>query len=104
MVDVNNDHVKQTFGAHTDMGWPEFAEKAHGHFDKVRDDMSLGYHISFETRTMSQLNCEFHWNTAMTRMRERVMSVRTRVVTMELKNMVSDALSRIEKVLTLRAA
>lgn len=89
MVEVTDDQVMHVFTAHTNMSWQDFDEKAHGHFNKARDGVCLGYRLNGDTRAMSELSCEYHWTTALSRVRDRCIAARTRAVTMELRNMVS---------------
>ncbi|KAH9166218.1 hypothetical protein EDB89DRAFT_1910841 [Lactarius sanguifluus] len=87
MVDVTDSHLKHTFCAHTGVGWKDFEERAKGQFDLARDDVRLAYCLNGEKRhAMTHLSCESDWNTAMVRMREKVVSVRTCAVAMELAN------------------
>ena len=94
MVDVNDNHEKHTFCANTGMGWLEFKDRALSQF-KTNDYIRLGYRISGsgDFRGIADLGCQSDWMDAMTRMKEKVLSARTRAVTMELKNMVSDIFS-----------
>ena len=94
MVDVNDNHEKHSLCANTGMGWLEFKDRAVSQF-KTNSDVRLGYRISGsgDSRGITNLGCESDWNDAMTRMKEKVQSARTRAVTMELKNLVSDICS-----------
>ncbi|KAI0288225.1 hypothetical protein BC826DRAFT_1107919 [Russula brevipes] len=87
MVEVTDDHTRNTFEAHTDMVWREFIEEAHGHINKPREDVRFGYRVRGESRPMSYLTCESEWKVALDHMKERVLAARTRAVCMELKNM-----------------
>ena len=91
MVNVNDNHEKHSFCANTGMGWLEFKDRVVSQF-KMNNDVRLGYHISSsgDFCVISNLGCESNWNDAMMRMKEKVQSVRTCTVTMELKNTVSD--------------
>ena len=88
-MDVTDDHVRRTFSAQTNMAWKEFVEKAYEHINRPHDDVRLGYWISGDARALSYLTCEYDWKTALNRLKERVVAVRTRAVTMEVMDMVS---------------
>ena len=96
--------MKHTFTAHTAMEWPEFLEAAKCQFKS--DDVRLGYRFggSGEARALSQFDCGYNWETAMVKMREKVLSVRTCAVVMELRNMVSCHSLDIKMKLTLVTA
>jgi hypothetical protein len=81
------------FIAHTAMTWPDFLEMAKSQFNKT-SDVSLGYRFSGrgEARAVTQLDCVADWDVAMTKMREKIESARSRKVTLELRNTVCDAL------------
>ena len=95
-VDVEVDSVKHAFTANTAMGWPEFLEKASAHFKNRQDgaDIRLGYRFggSGELRRFSQLECAYDWNLVVKRMGEKAKAAKYRAATLEIKNMVSDAL------------
>lgn len=59
------------------------------HFNKPHDEVRLGYRIIGEACALSYLSCEYEWDTALHRVREKVVAARTRAVTIELRNMVS---------------
>lgn len=87
LVEVVDERVRQTFSANTSMAWREFLERAHQHIDQPHLDVRIGYRISGDARAMSYLACEYDWNMALTRVRERAVAARTRAVSMELRNM-----------------
>jgi hypothetical protein len=88
-VEVNNGHVRRTFTAQTNTTWEDFEEEALRHFEKPRNEVSMAYRVSGDTCAVTYLICEYDWMTALARVKEKVMTARTRAVTMELKNMVS---------------
>ena len=90
MVEVNDAPVKRKFQARTDMSWQEFADIAYDRFKKPRDDILIGYKFVGDPGGVTELTSEPEWNSAMIRMKEKIRSARTRSVTMELRNMVSD--------------
>ena len=50
----------------------------------------MGYKIIGDSGGVTELTSEPEWNNAMVRMKEKIKSARTRSVTMELRNMVSN--------------
>ena len=90
MVEVNNTHIKQKFQAQTDMSWQEFADIAYNWFRKDRDKVLMGYKFVGNSGGVTELASEFKWKNAMVCMKEKIRSACTRLVTMELRNMVSD--------------
>lgn len=97
MVEVNDAPVKRKFQARTDMSWQGFADIAYDRFKKPRDDVLMGYKFIGDPGGVTELSSELEWNNAMVRMKEKIRSARTRSVTMELRNMVSDAGARYHK-------
>jgi hypothetical protein len=71
------------------MKWPEFLDAAYEQIGTHPTDVILGYRISTESRYWVILVCEMDWSILIDRMREKIQTVRTRAVTMELKNTVS---------------
>ena len=90
MVEVNDTHIKRKFQARTDMSWQEFADIAYDWFRKDRDEVLMGYKFVGDSGGVTELASESEWKNAMVRMKEKIRSARTRSVTMELRNMVSD--------------
>ena len=90
MVEVNDAATKRKFQARTNMSWQEFADIAYDRFRKPRDDVLIGYKFVGDTGGVIELTSELEWNNAMIRMKEKIRSARTRSVTMELRNMVSN--------------
>jgi hypothetical protein len=70
---------------------------AYQHFDRPRDVVRLGYRITGDSRAMTYLSCEFEWNAALERVKQKVLAARTHAVSMELKNMVSRVFLTIKK-------
>jgi hypothetical protein len=91
MVHVDEDHVRRTFSAHTNMTWEDFGGRVQKQFDRPRDKVHLGFCISGDARVMSDLACESDWDRALARVKEKILAARTRAVTMEIKDMVSCA-------------
>jgi hypothetical protein len=89
MVYINEDSVRRTFSARTNMTWEDFVSMAKKQFDRSHDEVRLGYCVSGGARTMSDLTCESHWDMALVHIRERIQAARTRAVTMEIKDLVS---------------
>ena len=90
MVEVNDAAVKRKFQARTDMKWQDFADVAYDRFRRPRDEILMGYKIIGDSGGVTELTSEPEWNNAMVRMEEKIKSARTRSVTMELRNMVSN--------------
>ena len=87
--------MRHTFSAHTDMNWSELVERVHPYFRGLRGNICLGYRISGDGRRITtSLTCDFDWNQAMCRMREKIRVARTRRVNMEIENTVSTTSSR----------
>lgn len=77
------------------MEWQGFLEIANNHFIKAPDEVRLGYRFGGhgEAREVSKLDCAADWDTAVKKIREKALAARKRAVSIELKNMVSCALS-----------
>jgi hypothetical protein len=94
LVVVKGDGFQHTFTGNTDMKWPDFLEAAYEQIGVPREDVILGYRISTESRYWVVLVCEMDWFILIDRMREKILTARTRAVTMELKNTVSNGLTQ----------
>ena len=90
MVEVNDAPIKRKFQTRTDTNWLDFADMAYDCFRKPRDEVLMGYKFIGDSGGVTELTSESEWNNAMICMREKIKSARTRSVTMELRNMVSD--------------
>lgn len=90
MVEVNDAATKRKFQARTNMSWQEFADIAYDRFRKPRADVLIGYKFVGDSGGVIELTSELEWNNAIIRMKEKIKSARTRSVTMELRNMVSN--------------
>ena len=90
MVEVNDAAVKRKFQARTFMKWQDFADVAYDCFRRPRDEILMGYKIIGDSGGVTELTSEPEWNNAMVCMKEKIKSARTRSVTMELRNMVSN--------------
>ena len=90
MVEVNDASVKRKFQARTDLSWQDFAEMAYDCFRKPRNEVLMGYKFIGDAGGVTELTSEKEWNNGMIRIKEKIKSARTRSVTMELRNMVSD--------------
>ena len=97
MVEVNNAPVKRKFQARTDMSLQGFADIAYDCFKKPHDNVLMGYKFIGDPGGVTELSSELEWNNAMVHMKEKIRSVCTHLVTMELRNMVSDAGARYHK-------
>jgi hypothetical protein len=73
------------FIAHTAMTWPDFLEMAKSQFNKT-SDVSLGYRFSGcrEVHAVTQLDCMADWDVDMTKMHEKIESVWSQKVMLEL--------------------
>ena len=97
-VDVFEDHNKRTFTARTDDTWRDFKDQVIARLDSV--NIHLVFRLSVDRRAWSELGCEADFTAALTRLRERVLVARTRAVSMEIKNQVSDEPSVTSVMLT----
>lgn len=88
-VIVYEDGVKRpSFEVTTDMGWRTFKDKVYARIDAV--DVRLNYRIYADCSAWLDLNCEADLTVAMACVQKKALVARTRVVTMEVKNAVSD--------------
>jgi hypothetical protein len=72
------------------MTWNEFVERVRPYFGGLHGNIQLRYRISGDgRRTMTVLECEYDWEQAICRMREKIRVARTRLASMEIENMVS---------------
>ena len=76
------------FEASTDMAWKTFKDKVYARIDAV--DVCLNYRIYANCSTWLDLNCEADLTVRMACVKKKALVARTRVVTMEIKNAVSD--------------
>jgi hypothetical protein len=100
VVVIKGDDFHHTFTANTDMTWAEFQEIAYEQIGAPWEDVIPGYRISSESRHWVMLVCSTDWSIAIDRMREKIQVARTRAVSMELKNTVSNAQLSDSKTLT----
>ncbi|KAH9060642.1 hypothetical protein EDB87DRAFT_1576783 [Lactarius vividus] len=63
-IEVNDDNIKHTFNAHTDMKWYEFLDEVHRHFERPRSEVHVAFRISGDAGAMSYLASEYDWNDA----------------------------------------
>jgi hypothetical protein len=71
------------------MKWPKFLNAAYEQISAHPKDVILGYRISTESHYWVILVCEMDWFILIDCMQEKIQTVQTRAVTMELKNTVS---------------
>lgn len=100
-VDITDGHINHTLVARTDVRWTEFFERVLAHLNQPRNEIRLGYRIRGDARGPSYLMCEADWDSALRRIRERIMSARKRAVTIEIKDMVSTTAPHDKDVLSL---
>ena len=91
MVETNNAPIKRKFEARMDMSWQGLADIAYDRFKKPRDNVLIGYKFIGNPGGVMELTSEPKWNNATIHMKEKIRSACTHSVTMELRNMVSDA-------------
>jgi hypothetical protein len=88
-VEVIDNNIKHALDAQTDMKWVDFVDKVHDQFGKPHAKVQLVYRIG-DSGVMSYLAHKDDWDKAMEQLRGRIKAARTRAVSMEVKNMVSD--------------
>ena len=71
------------------MSWEEFTDIVHDRFRKACDNVLMGYKLVGKSGGVTELASEAEWKNALIHMIEKIKSVCTRSVTMEIRNMVS---------------
>ena len=89
-MEVIDDRVKHGFAARTDMSWLDFQDEVLQHFAGRLDEVSIGYRFGGEAGPVSPVDCEADWKNAIARLRDKLLGARTRAVSMEVKNLVSN--------------
>jgi hypothetical protein len=95
LVEVFEDNMKHTFEARTDMQWKEFKDNILARLDAL--DVRLNYRLNVDTRAWSDLTCKVDFTKAMVRVGDKALVARTREVSMEVKNVVSNRLSTTDQ-------
>ena len=72
------------------MSWQDFSDIAYGHFRKPRNDILMGHKFVGDGGGVTELTSEPEWKNAIICTKQKIRSAHTCVVTMEVKNMVSD--------------
>jgi len=98
-VEINKDATKRTYKARTDEEWKGFKAQVLARFDAV--EVHLHYQINADTNTWLDLTCKSDFDATMHCVREKVLVAWTRVVSMEVKNVVSNDFFLTNGVLTL---
>jgi hypothetical protein len=98
-VAVLEDDDRRTFMARSDDDWTSVNNQVLARLDSM--EVRLVFRLNVGTRTWSALTCEADWISALARVRERAATARTRAVSMEVKNLVSNVLSGNSNVLTI---
>jgi hypothetical protein len=95
-VEVFEDGNKHTFEARSDMEWKEFKDRVVARLNAI--DIRLNYRLNAaDSRAWSDLSCEADLTVAMTHLGAKALVARSRKVTMEVKNVVSNRLSMTDK-------
>ena len=94
--------MKRTFEVTTDIGWEEFRDRVLAWFEAV--DVRLNYRINADTCAWLDLTCKSDLDIAKVCVGKKALVARTWVVSMEVKNVVSNDLFSTKEVLTLVAA
>ncbi|KAF8259461.1 hypothetical protein EI94DRAFT_1707096 [Lactarius quietus] len=95
-IDTQSTHI---FTTQTDVVWAEFFECAVVRFD-TPGEPRLGYRISTKAHCWVELTCEADWKKATVLLSKRASVARTRVVAMEIRDMVSNGIWLGKKWLT----
>ena len=87
---VGND-VKQAFTSQTNGKWSKFLEETRRYFPQAGpcSDVQLGFRFGGETGAMSYLRSEEDWEKVLHRLRAKIMAARSRLQSIEIKNVVS---------------
>jgi hypothetical protein len=91
-------NLRRTFTVATDTTWKEFRERIVARLDIK--EICLVYRLNVDARSWSNLSCEADMKSALTRVGEKAMVARTREVSMDIKNVVSNGPSMTDDVLT----
>jgi hypothetical protein len=97
-VAIFEGNTKRTFTASTDMTWKEFRDRVFARLDVM--DVRLNFRLNVEARAWCDLSCEADLTAAMTRVGDKALVARTREVSMDVKNVVSNGPSITKDVLT----
>ena len=87
-VDVYEGANKCSFTATTDDSWTDFKNQVVARLDAM--GVHLVFRLSVDTRAWSELGCEADFTTALTRVRAKALTARSRPVSMDVKNLVSN--------------
>lgn len=90
-VDIADGNISHTLVVRTDARWTNVLERILDQLDEPRDRIRLVYRIRGDPRGPSNLLCASDWDLVLRRVREKILSARTRAVTVEVKDMVSTA-------------
>lgn len=98
VVVYENDTKKPAFEVTTETSWKDFKDQVFARLDAV--DVHLNYWIIADSCAWLDLICEADLAVAMVCVEKKALVARTHVVTMEVKNVVSNGLFSTKKVLT----
>ena len=99
-MEVIDNRVKHAFAARTDVSWLNFQDEVLQHFTRQHDDVSIGYRFGGEAGPVSPVDCEADWKNAIGRLQDKLLGARTRAVSMEVKNLVSNMIQLNNDLLT----
>jgi hypothetical protein len=93
-VEIYEDNTKRKMMSTTSMEWKEFKKRVFARLDSM--DVKLLYRICSDGPAWSELACEADFTAAMVRAADKALVARTRVVTIDIKNKVSNGFPTVK--------
>lgn len=90
---VYDDHTIRNFTSQTNMSWRDCRERVLACLDSSSEEVRLQYWINSGPHGWMDLACEVDWKAAVDAVAEKAPAARTRAVSMEVKDVVSNELS-----------